>query len=188
MDIDMAMAAPGTARHTADRPDPADAAEAVTALYRDHALRLIRLAHVLLGNREAAQDVVQDAFCGLYRRWAHLDSTDKALAYARTAVLNGCRSARQKNRAIPAGPAPGDAEPGDALSAEAMALLSEKRREVIRALWRLPERQRDVLVLRYYLDVSDDQIARDLDLAPSSVRSARHRALSALKRALREEQ
>jgi DNA-directed RNA polymerase specialized sigma24 family protein len=65
----------------------------VTALYRAHALGLIRLAVVMLGDRPAAEDVVQEAFCGLYRRWHSLSDTAKALSYVRSSVINGCRSA-----------------------------------------------------------------------------------------------
>ena len=69
-------------------PAPAPAAvaapaEAVTTLYQAHALGLIRLAVVMIGDRPAAEDVVQEAFCGLYRRWHSLADTGKALAYVR---------------------------------------------------------------------------------------------------------
>src|SRR5437762_6058732 len=76
-------------------PVPATAAapaEAVTTLYQAHALGLIRLAVVMLGDRPAAEDVVQEAFCGLYRRWHSLADTGKALAYVRSSVINGCRT------------------------------------------------------------------------------------------------
>jgi len=165
-------------------PMPPDPAVVVTVLYRDNALKLIRMAHIMLGSRAAAEDVVHDAFCGLYRRWEQLESKDKSLAYVRSSVLNGCRSALRGSAARSSGPA--DAHTANVPSAEAMALMSEERRDVIRALWQLPERQREVLVLRYYLDLPDDQIARDLGLAMSSVRSARRRALAALERFLRE--
>jgi RNA polymerase sigma-70 factor (sigma-E family) len=155
---------------------------AVTALYHEHALSLIRVAHIMLGNRAAAEDVVQDAFCGLFRRWGHLADKDKALGYIRSSVLNGCRTvlrrSRLQNRIMTYQPA--------AVSAEAVALSSEERREVVRALRRLPERQREVLVLRYYLDLTDEQIADDLGITPSTIRSTRHRALAALERLLTE--
>ena len=75
-----------------DLPPPAPVtapapAEAVTALYRAHALGLIRLAVVMLGDRPAAEDAVQEAFCGLYRRWHHLSDTGKALSYVRSSVI-----------------------------------------------------------------------------------------------------
>ena len=77
---------------------PSGAADDVTTLYREHALGLIRLAVVMLGDRPAAEDVVQEAFCGLYRRWHTLADPAKALAYARSSVINGCRSVLRRRR------------------------------------------------------------------------------------------
>jgi DNA-directed RNA polymerase specialized sigma24 family protein len=74
------------------------AREAVTGLYQAHALGLIRLGVVMLGDRAAAEDVVQEAFCGLFLHWARLTDPAKALPYLRSAVLNGCRSARRRQR------------------------------------------------------------------------------------------
>jgi DNA-directed RNA polymerase specialized sigma24 family protein len=82
----------GTARPA--RPPAAASAEAgVTALYQAHALGLVRLAIIMLGDRPAAEDVVQDAFFGLYRNWGGLSDPAKALTYVRSSVLNGCRGA-----------------------------------------------------------------------------------------------
>jgi DNA-directed RNA polymerase specialized sigma24 family protein len=67
----------------------ADAASAVTALYERHAVSMVRIALIMIGDRTAAEDVVQDAFFGLYRRWATLKDPDSALTYVRSAVLNG---------------------------------------------------------------------------------------------------
>ena len=77
----------------------------MTALYQAHALGLIRLAHIMLGDRPSAEDVVQEAFCGLYRRWSQLSDTGSALQYLRTSVLNGCRSVlrRRTGQRAPAG-------------------------------------------------------------------------------------
>jgi RNA polymerase sigma-70 factor (sigma-E family) len=159
-----------------------DAAAAVTALYNEHALGLIRFAHLLLGSRTGAEDVVHDAFCGLYRRWQHLDDPAKALGYVRSSVLNGCRTVQRRNRLadrlVTYQPS--------AISAEAAALSGEERREVVKALRRLPRRQREVLVLRYYLDLSDEQIAADLGISQATVRSARRRALLSLEHLLGE--
>jgi RNA polymerase sigma-70 factor (sigma-E family) len=178
MDLDAAVVPRATSG-----PISPDRAEAVAQLYRSHALALVRMAHIMLGSRAAAEDVVQDAFCGLYRRWDHLDRRDSAIAYVRSAVLNGCRSSLRGQARIG-----GEVEAAHARepSAEAIALLSEERRDVVRALWRLPERQREVLVLRYYLDLPDDQVARDLGLTQSTIRSIRRRGLSALRRSIRE--
>src|SRR5215470_5297094 len=165
-----------------DRAD-LDAAEAgVTALYQAHALGLMRLAHIMLGDRPSAEDVVQEAFCGLYRRWSHLSDTGRALQYLRMSVLNGCRSVLRRRTGQRA--QPGDGRP--AASAEAAVISGEDRREVMQALRRLPARQREALVLRYYLDLSPEEIATVMGIGPSSVRSATHRALSSLGRMLRE--
>lgn len=67
--------------------------EGVTALYAAQGVSLIRMAFVILGDRSAAEDVVQDAFVGLYRNWDRLDDPANALPYVRSSVLNGCRSA-----------------------------------------------------------------------------------------------
>jgi RNA polymerase sigma-70 factor (sigma-E family) len=154
----------------------------VTALYEAHALGLVRLAYVMLGDRAAAEDVVQEAFGGLYRRWDQLLDADRALQYVRSSVLNGCRSALRRRRAqgIQAAHQPA------AVSAETAALASEERREVMRALRRLPDRQREVLVLRFYLDQPEAAIAQAMGISQSTVRSTAHRALAALGRLLKE--
>jgi len=161
---------------------PQDAEAAVEALYQTHAVALIRLAYVILGDRPAAEDVVQEAFCGLYRHWQHLADRGRALSYVRSAVLNGCRSALRRRVARRA---PLTFQPPTA-SAEAVVLSGEERQEVMQAVRRLPARQREVLVLRFYLDLADDEIARVMGIRPSTVRSAAARALEALGRALKE--
>ncbi len=74
----------------------------MTALYQAHALGLIRLAYLMLGERQAAEDVVQEAFAGLYRRWEKLSDPGKALPYVRSSVLNGCRSQLRRHGRAPA--------------------------------------------------------------------------------------
>jgi RNA polymerase sigma-70 factor (sigma-E family) len=155
---------------------------AVGALYRASAVSLIRLAYVMLDDLPSAEDVVQEAFCGLYRRWDRLKDTDSATFYVRASVLNGCRSLlrrRAVRRRFSADQPP-------AVSAEAVVLSGEEREEVIRAVGRLPHRQREALVLRFYLDLPDDQIARVMGIRQGTVRSTAHRALEALGRALKE--
>jgi RNA polymerase sigma-70 factor (sigma-E family) len=154
----------------------------VTALYQAHSLGLVRLAHVMMGDRAAAEDVVQEAFGGLYRRWDHVSDKDRALQYVRSAVLNGCRSALRRRRGLDGGALDAEHE----VSAEAAVLSGEERREVMRALRRLPDRQREVLVLRFYLDEPEAEIARAMGISPSTVRSTAHRALTKLGRLLGE--
>lgn len=110
-------------------PAGTDAADvAVTALYQAHALGLIRLAYLMLGDASAAEDVVQEAFTGLYRRWAHLSDPAKAVPYLRSSVLNASRSQRRRLGRRP--PGAGQALP-PAVSAEAAALSGEDRRAVL---------------------------------------------------------
>src|SRR5579863_366564 len=86
----------------------------VTSLYQAHALSLARLALVMLGDRSAAEDVVQDAFLGLYRRWGSLTDPAAAWPYLRTSVLNGCRTAlrHRSRRGVLAAGAVGDRDDG----------------------------------------------------------------------------
>ena len=174
-----------------DLPPPAQAlivpepAEAVTALYQAHALGLIRLAFVMLGDRGAAEDAVQEAFCGLYRRWHGLSDPGKALSYLRSSVINGCRSAlRRRRRQASLDPSTGDA-PGE--SAEATALIGEEHRQVLTAIRSLPARQREALVLRFYLDLDEEDIAATMGISRGTVKSTTSRALVALGRILGEQ-
>jgi RNA polymerase sigma-70 factor (sigma-E family) len=170
------------AAHEPGLTDEPDAAAVLTELYRVHGLRLIRLAYVMLGDRQAAEDVVQDAFAGLYRRWGRLADHTKAPQYVRSSVLNGCRTAIRRARPVLE---LADADPAVA-SAETAVLAGEQQRTLMRAIRRLPGRQREALVLRFYLDEPDAEIARLMGIRESTVRSTTHRALVALGRLLGE--
>jgi len=182
MGLDPAPASASRDAGVAMDAEAGEPAAAVTALYSEHALSLIRLAHVMLGDRAAAEDVVHDAFYGLYRRWEHLAWKDRALGYVRVSVLNGCRSVLRARRPAELGHAEAGLRPE--VSAEAAVLTREERRELVAAVRRLPDRQREVVVLGYYLGLSDEQIARDMGIRQNTIRSARHRALAALARSL----
>jgi RNA polymerase sigma-70 factor (sigma-E family) len=155
---------------------------AVSALYAEHALGLVRLAYIMLGSPAAAEDVVQEAFCGLYRRWPHLSDQAKALGYVRSSVLNGCRSVLRRGVTVELE----EAHQPPASSADAALLTAEERREVIRALRGLPHRQREVLTLRFYLDLRDEEIAAAMGIGRGTVRSAAYRGLISLRRVLKE--
>jgi RNA polymerase sigma-70 factor (sigma-E family) len=161
-----------------------DTAAAVTSLYQSNALGMVRLAYVLTGDFGLAEDIVQDAFHGLYRRWEHLSDHEKALPYVRSAVLNSCRNVLHRRRPEVTSDLPSDLH--DLASTEAAVLGEEQRRAVMTALRKLPIRQREVLVLRFYLDMSESQIARQMGIGQSTVRSAQYRALTALGRMLKE--
>jgi len=161
----------------------ADAAAGVTALYQAHAVGLIRLAIVMLGERTAAEDVVQDAFLGLYRHWRRLSDPAKALSYVRSSVLNGCRTVlRARSRPRPVEPVPLAGQ-----SAESAALVSEEHQAVLAAIRALPGRQREALVLRYYADLSEAETARAMGVSRGTVKSTTSRAVAALARMLQEE-
>jgi RNA polymerase sigma-70 factor (sigma-E family) len=169
-------------RPAASPADGETAAEAVGVLYEQTAVSLIRLAYVILSDRQAAEDAVQDAFCSLYRRFDRLADTDALAQYVRASVINGCRSALRRRsvrhrKVMYELPAP---------SPEADILGHEERSDVIRAVDRLPGRQREALVLRFYLDLPDEEIARLMNIRPGTVRSTIHRALAALAETLRE--
>jgi RNA polymerase sigma-70 factor (sigma-E family) len=173
----------GAAAPPGDQADPG-AEEAVTALFQMHAIGLIRLAVVMLGNRQAAEDVVQEAFCALYRHWGRLAEPDRALFYVRASVLNGCRSelrARLRNARRTA-----RVLPDSVASAEDLALIADEHREVLAALRRLPDRQREALVLRYFADLGEPEIARSMGITEGTVKSTTSRALAALARLLGE--
>ena len=166
----------------------ADAKAGVTALYEAHAFGLIRLAIIMLGDRAAAEDVVQDAFFGLYRNWGRLSDPANALAYARSSVLNGCRAVlrQQTRRDRRDRAAASDTRPVFE-SAESLVLLSEEHREVLLAVRRLPDRQREALVLRFYFGLSEEEAARAMGISRGTVKSSLSRALAALGRMLTEE-
>ena len=159
----------------------ADPADQVTALYQAHALGLLRLAVIMLGERQAAEDVVQDAFLGLFRRWGALNDPERALAYVRSSVFNGCRTViRKRARSRQFMLADPDAE-----SAEARVLLGEEHREVLAALRRLPGRQREAVALRYCLDMPVGEVARVMGVAEGTVKSSASRGIAAIGRTLK---
>lgn len=159
--------------------------ELVSDLFRAHALGLIRVAVLLVGDRASAEDVVQDAFFGLYRAMPRIRDRGKALPYLRTSVINGARSVlRARKRAALLRT---QHEP-PVWSAESAAMAGEDRRAVLIAVAGLPRRAREVLALRYYLDLPDHEIAAALGVSRGTVSSTASRALTALARELREEQ
>src|SRR5690242_5407493 len=159
----------------------------VTLLFRHRHAELVRLAVLLLGSRAAAEDVVQDVFTRLCTK-DYLAAGASPLAYVRTAVVNGCRSAQRRSaRAGRAGDRQSALVPVAQGSAEDEVLLAEGRREVVAALAALPARRREVLVLRYWLGLTDSEIAEVLGISRPTVSSTAARALAALARNLGEE-
>ncbi|MEW9548411.1 SigE family RNA polymerase sigma factor [Nonomuraea sp. NPDC050783] len=162
----------------------ASADAVVTELFLAHRLALVRLAFLLVGDQESAEDVVQDAFAAVYRRWSRLSDRGQVLPYLRAAVVNGCRMVLRRRTII--GRFRGHREV-PFWSAEAAALLGETRRQVFLAVRALPRRQREVLVLRFYLDLPEAEIAQVMGVSRGTVKSTASRALKALAATLQEE-
>jgi RNA polymerase sigma-70 factor (sigma-E family) len=157
----------------------------VIADIRDHHLELVRLAVVMVGDLATAEDVVQDCFERLHRRWPAIREPSRALAYARSSVLNGCRSAHRRS-AVARKYEPRIALAADATVSDATAATAD-RGQLAAFLRQLPRRQREVLVLRYYVDLSVAEIAETLRITPSTVRACISRGLAALAGAIGEE-
>ena len=153
----------------------------LVALYRAHHRDLVRLATLLVDDQGSAEEAVQDAFVSVARRGPA--GIDDPAAYLRTAVLNNARSALRRRRVrrrhlrSVEGPA---TSPG----ADHAVLVDEDARLVLAALRRLSERQREVLVLRYWADLSEAEIAASLGISAGSVKTHAHRGTTALARIL----
>jgi RNA polymerase sigma-70 factor (sigma-E family) len=150
-------------------------------LYRDHRMRMVRLAVLLVDDPGTAEDVVQEAFTGLHRHWAGLRDEAAAVAYLRTAVVNGSRSVLRRRRTARDYVPPHQV---NARSAESLAMLSAEHQAVVDALGLLPPRQREVLVLRYYGGMSEAEIADATGISRGTVKSTASRALDAVQRAM----
>ena len=163
------------------------AAAAVSALYAEHALGLTRLALIIVGERQTAEDIVQDAFCGLHRRWHALRATlARPCPMCGRRSANGCRSESRRSRTSLASGGRDGAYLPPAWSAESVVLATEERREVIAALSRLPARQREALLLRYFLDLSEADTAAAMRISRGTAKSTVSRGLAALRELLGE--
>lgn len=160
-----------------------DADKAVTALYGEHYRPLVRLSVLLVRDVATAEEVVQDAFVAMHGAWRRLRDPEKALAYLRQSVVNRSRSVL-RHRAVVDKYAP-KATP-DAPSAEHGALGALERSAVIDALRELPVRQREALVLRYYADFSEAQIADAMGISRGAVKSHTARGMAALRSVLEQ--
>jgi RNA polymerase sigma-70 factor (sigma-E family) len=171
---------------------PVPAAEyataATSALFREHHGELVRLALLIVGDLPTAEDVVQDVYASVHARWTKLAAPEDALSYVRAAVLNACRSVLRRRGIVRRVDVLHRARASDQelASAEHEAILSEDRRQVLGALARLPRRRREVLVLRYYLGLSEAEIAAVLHISTGTVKSTAARGLAALARDLGE--
>jgi len=157
--------------------------EALELLYAAHFRQLVRLGVLLVRDVGTAEEIVQDCFLAVHAKWNRLHDPDKALAYLRQSVVNRCRShlrhlsvvRRHADREAPLDPAHG---------ADHAAHDHARRATVLDALRRLPRRQREVLALRYYLDLSEAEIADLLGISRGAVKSHASRGAAALRATL----
>ena len=152
--------------------------------YLANRLEFVRLARLLVDDLATAEDVTQEAFAGFYRRRGQLTDPSKYRAYVRTSVINGARTAMRRRRTH------GSLlhrlfDPGPSPTSETV-LAGMERDQVLTALAGLPSRQREVLVLRYYLDLPELAIARELGIGVGTVKSSASRGLATLRREMGE--
>jgi RNA polymerase sigma-70 factor (sigma-E family) len=158
--------------------------EALELLYAAHWRQLVRLAVLLVHDLGTAEEVVQECFVAVHGRWNRLKDPDKALAYLRQSVVNRSRS-HQRHLAVvrrhaERAPLPEPVAGADA-DADATASDQARRATVLSALRALPRRQREVLALRYYLDLSEAEIADTLGISRGAVKSHASRGAAALR-------
>lgn len=182
----MTHAMPTTTRRPVTAPDrPVTADVAVEQLYAGHWHSLVRLSVLLVRDVGTAEEVVQDAFVAMHGRWRKLRDPDKALAYLRQAVVNRSRSVLRHRKVVDRHIAAEQREaPTTMPGADHSALESERRTAVLDALAALPRRQREVLALRYYLDLTEAQIADTLGISRGAVKSHASRGVAALRTTL----
>ena len=140
-----------------------DAGHAVATLYQLHYPALVRLAALLIPDLATAEEIVQNAFAAVHRRWHVLPDADAALAYLRWSVVHQSRSVP------PPEPAEGTGEPGSA---------------IVSALRALSARQREVVVLRYFADLPEAEIASATGMSMAAVRKHAAQAMSSLQAGL----
>ncbi len=148
-------------------------------VYRQSYGRMLGLARTVLVDQGAAEEVVQEAFARCYARWDRVENRDDPLPYIRSAVLNLCRSRFRRKR-------PNLRPVPDAPSAETEAAAGSRRARIIEALRDLPDRQREVVALRYFGELSTAETAAALGIAPGTVKAHLHRAVNALADELEE--
>lgn len=154
------------------------------ALFARNRVALVHLAVLLVDDLASAEDVVQDAFLGLYRHADDVRNPEAAVAYLRRSTVNGARSllrrrgtARRHLRSV---------DPTTAPAADETMLLADEHAGVLRAVRALPARAQEVLALRYWSGLSDTEIGDALGISRGTVASTASRALARLTAILEE--
>jgi RNA polymerase sigma-70 factor (sigma-E family) len=161
--------------------DAAEARQLLGSLYSAHFKQLVRAAALLLGRADEAEEIVQEAFVRTLKAWARLQDLDRAESYLRSATLNLARSRIRRWVVVRRRALPTEATHP---SAEEHAVLREEHRTVIAELRRLPKRQRECLVMRYYLDLPESEVAGLLGVSIGSVKTHTHRGIERMRKAM----
>lgn len=154
---------------------------ALMSLYDAHYGVLVRVAVLLVRDPETAEDIVQDAFVDMCKRWPRLRDRKRAAGYLRTSVVNRSRSVLRHRQVVDRARTP---RPGVSSGADEAVLIRDRRDVVLTALAGLPRRQREVLVLRHYLELSEAEIASTLGISRGAVKSHASRGATALRATL----
>ena len=156
--------------------------QVLTGLFRSHCVELVRLVYCLLGDRERAEEAVQEVYLSLFRHWPPRDERS-ALAYLRAGVINRCRSDQRRIysarrgepllRVSDLGAQTGHDAATDVVARDEASRLAEQVRG-------LPRRQREVITCRYYLQLTERETAELLEIGIGSVKRHSHRGLATL--------
>ena len=162
---------------------PQDADREVTALYLTHYRPLVRMAALLVQDLAAAEEIVQDSFVAVHAAWRRLPDAEHALSYLRRSVVDRSRAALRRHVVVDK-LAPRLAP--DLPSGPGEASIEVERSAFISALWTLPPRQREVVVLRYFADLPETQVASATGISETAVKAYTARAMSSLRTELRK--
>ena len=155
----------------------------VALLFESEGAALVRLARLFTDDRNAAEDLVQEAFIRLHKSAHRIRSQSKAAPYLRSIVINLARDHNRRGlmslrhqAAVPAG--------SDPEAPEDLLLLDEEQKRLLDEVHALSARQRDCLLLRFYLDLSEREIADMLSISPNSVKTHCRRGLASLRKTI----
>jgi RNA polymerase sigma-70 factor (sigma-E family) len=162
---------------------PQGADREVTALYLAHYRPLVRIAALLVQDLAAAEEIVQDSFVAVHAAWRRLPDAEHALSYLRRSVVDRSRAALRRHVVVDK-LAPRLAP--DLPSGPGEASIEVERSAFISALWTLPARQREIVVLRYFADLPETQVASATGMSETAVKAYTARAMASLRAELRK--
>lgn len=164
--------------------DDAERKQLLVKMFHQEGTSLVRLARLFTDDRNAAEDLVQEAFIRLYRSAHRVTDESKLPAYLRSIVLNLARDHNRRGLLSLRHQQASHLPPAEA--PDEQIFRSESQARVIESLGELSPRQRDCLVLRYFMDLSEREIAETLGISPNSVKTHTQRGMTALESLLED--